>query len=224
MKFLAIDTATEACSAALYLDGVITERYEVAPREHARLILPMAEALLTAAGLRSGDLDAIAFGCGPGAFTGVRIAAGVVQGIAFAANLPVVPVSDLAAVAMAAWRQHQSDLTLVCIDARMQEVYWAVYEARPEQQTVVLRGVERLGAPEDVASAEPVFGAGSGWSAYPALSERLASRLAGTDAALLPRAADIARLAAGRVRRGDTVSAERALPVYLRDEVAWKKT
>ncbi len=224
MKFLALDTATEACSAALYFDGVITERYEVAPREHARLILPMAEALLSDAGLTPGELDAIAFGCGPGAFTGVRIAASVVQGIAFAANLPVVAVSDMAAVALAAAREHNTARTLVCFDARMREVYWSLYETQTASSSVLLQGPERLGAPDDVSASGAVFGAGSGWSAYPVLQEHFESQLVGLDATLLPHAADIARLAAPRVERGDTVPAEQALPVYLRDEVAWKKT
>lgn len=223
MKFLALDTATEACSAALFVDGMITEQFKVAPREHANLILPMTESLLTAAGLKPADLDAIAFGCGPGAFTGVRIAAGVVQGIAFAASLPVVPVSNLAAVALAASRETDAEHLLICFDARMREVYWGQYATATKTSSVILLDQERLSSPDDVMVNETVYGAGSGWSAYPVLQERLASKLVGINATLLPHAADIARLAAPRIEQGDTVPAEQALPVYLRDEVAWKK-
>ncbi|MDH3645321.1 MAG: tRNA (adenosine(37)-N6)-threonylcarbamoyltransferase complex dimerization subunit type 1 TsaB [Gammaproteobacteria bacterium] len=224
MRFLAIDTATEACSVALYLDGAITEHFEIAPREHASLVLPMADRLLSAAGLTAAELDAIAFGRGPGAFTGVRIAAGVVQGIAYAADLPVVAVSDLAAVALAAARSHGAKRILVCFDARMREVYWGIYESCDAKNTVILQDVERLSAPEQVQTAGNIYAAGSGWSVYPQLTQRFATQLVGTDPELLPHAADIARLAAPQIEAGNTVPAELALPVYLRDEVAWKKT
>ena len=223
MRFLALDTATEACSVALYVDGIITEKFEIAPREHANLVLPMTEALMNEAGLAPKDLDAIAFGCGPGAFTGVRIAAGVVQGIAFAANLPVVAVSDLAAVALAVCHKHHADRTLVCLDARMREVYWGVYDSRADRQSVELNGTERLSAPAKVETAGKFFAAGPGWSAYPVLAQRFESQIIGIDTGQLPHAADIARLAAPRIEQGDTAPAEKALPVYLRNEVAWKK-
>ena len=125
MKLLAIDTATEACSAALYIDGNILEKYEVAPRQHAELILPMIDALLAEAELELASLDGLAFGRGPGAFTGVRIATGIVQGLAFASDLPVVPVSTLAAMAQGA--ANQSNTILSAIDARMGEIYWAIF-------------------------------------------------------------------------------------------------
>jgi len=99
MKLLAVETSTEACSAALYIDGIVNERFELTPKEHTRLILPMIDSLMSDAGLKPQQLDALAFGCGPGSFTGVRIATGVIQGIAFGADLPVVPVSTLAAIA-----------------------------------------------------------------------------------------------------------------------------
>ena len=100
MKVLAVETSTDACSAALFIDGIVTERFELTPKEHTRLILPMIDNLMSEAGLRPQQLDALAFSCGPGSFTGVRIATGVIQGIALGADLPVVPVSTLAAIAL----------------------------------------------------------------------------------------------------------------------------
>ncbi|MGB1311163.1 MAG: tRNA (adenosine(37)-N6)-threonylcarbamoyltransferase complex dimerization subunit type 1 TsaB, partial [Leucothrix sp.] len=133
MKILAIETATEACSAALYHDGGIISRYELAPRKHTQLILPMMDSLLAEAGLSKQALDAIAFGRGPGAFTGLRIAVGVTQGLALALDRPVIPISSLAAMA-----QQVLDATvdlasamldyIPAIDARMGEVYWARYK------------------------------------------------------------------------------------------------
>ena len=123
MKILALDTSTEACSAALLIDTEIHQRYEVAPREHGALILPMIETLLSEAGCAPTQLDALAFGRGPGAFVGVRIATGVAQGIAFAADLPVIPVSSLAAMAQSV--EHGNVYS--AIDARMNEVYWGAY-------------------------------------------------------------------------------------------------
>ena len=125
MKLLALDTATEACSAALYIDGEIKQEYQLAPREHTRLILAMVESLLVEAGITIKQLDALAFGRGPGSFTGVRIATGAVQGMAYGADLPVVPVSTLASIAQSVHDEHQAESVLTAIDARMQAVYWA---------------------------------------------------------------------------------------------------
>ena len=125
-RVLAIETASAACSAALYIDGQVEERYALAPRQHAALILPMVESLLASAELTVSGLDALAFGQGPGAFTGVRIAASAAQGIAFAADLPVVPVSTLAAQACGAMRDTNGAHAMVALDARMDEVYWGV--------------------------------------------------------------------------------------------------
>lgn len=222
MKILALDTATEACSAALYVAGEVSEQFEIAPREHGELILPMIEQLLASAGLDPGQLDAIAFGRGPGAFTGVRIAAGVTQGIAFAAGLPVIAISDLAAVALVAIERHDVQRVLVCMDARMGEVYWAQYSTARDE--LHLCGTERLGPPASVQVDDGAFGAGSGWAAYPELSQRLAFGVSEFDAQLLPRASAVARLAVPVLRRGEVLRPEQAVPVYLRDEVAWKKS
>ncbi len=220
VKLLALDTATEACSAALLVDGAVLERYELAPRRHAALILPMIEAVLAEAGLRATQLDAVAFGRGPGAFTGVRVAVGIAQGIAFAADLPVVPVSTLAALALGAARETGHTRIAAALDARMGEIYWGTYAVASE--TVDALGEECVRAPPAV-SAPPGdwFGVGSGWSVYSAiLCQRLA--VGGWLDERYPRAGDVARLAADPRRRGEWVSAERARPVYLRNDVAGK--
>ena len=150
MKLLAVETATEACSAALYVDGIVTERFALTPKEHTRLILPMIDGLLADAGLLPQQLDALAFGCGPGSFTGVRIATGVIQGVALGADLSVVPVSTLAAIAQDFFDNNgdvvcpllpagegrekggqesanQDNVAYVAMDARMGEIFWGVY-------------------------------------------------------------------------------------------------
>lgn len=222
MKLLAIDTATEACSAAIWSDGAVLARYEVIGRGHAERMLPMVDELLAEAGLALGALDAIAFGRGPGAFTGVRIAVGLAQGLAFGAGLPLVPVSNLAALARLALDRHATEaVALVCLDARMNEVYWA--EARGRADGGIHLVAERLGPPASVAVTggvdAPVVAAGHGWSAHPALRERCAG-LAACWPELLPRAHEIATLAAIEAAAGRTVSPEEAAPVYLRDDVA----
>lgn len=224
MKILALETATEACSAALYLNGTITEQFQLAPREHNRLILPMIEILLQEAGLELKDLDGLAFGRGPGSFTGVRIATGVVQGLAFGADLPVAPVSSLAAMAQEALAETGEDYALPCIDARMGEVYWGVYRRDAE-------GLAELLGEEAVADASAVLfpeeaaghGIGSGWGSYDTeLTARLGSRVTGVLPDRFPRARWIARLGAQILAQGGGVAAEAAQPVYLRDRVAKK--
>jgi tRNA threonylcarbamoyladenosine biosynthesis protein TsaB len=224
MKILALDTATEACSAALLLGDTLLARYEEPKRGHAELILPMVDALLTEAGLSLRELDCLAVGRGPGAFTGVRIAVSVAQGLAFGAQLPIVPISDLAALAQLAADRHGSRHVLACIDARIGEVYWGAFEVQPDG---LVRGVadEQVSAPAAVSvSLGPQwFGAGSGWAAYPQIATGLAQAgvtLLGGDGTLLPRAQEIARLATREFKAGQAVSPEQALPVYLRDQVA----
>lgn len=219
MKLLAIDTATEACSAALLCDQDLSEEFEIAPRRHAELILPMVDRLLARAGLQLAGLDALAFGRGPGAFTGVRIAAGVAQGLAFAANLPVVPVSTLAA--LAAGHDGNATRLLCAIDARMGEVYWCPFAVDTAGKTVPT-GSERVSAPGDIAvpGSGPCYGLGSGWERYPEiLRECLGVAYAGHDSDRYPRARDIALLARTEYAAGRAVPAEQAVPVYLRDRV-----
>jgi len=224
MKILAIETATEACSAALLLDDVVLDRYELAPQQHNRLILPMIESLLAEAEIKIAQVDALAFGRGPGSFTGVRIAAGVAQGISFAADLPVVPVSTLAALAQDALTEFEEAVAFSCIDARMGEVYWGVY-GRGEAGLAELLGEESVLPADRVSfpdSAEGV-GIGSGWKTYGSV---LDGRLGGNVKRIMPdrfpRATMVARLGADAFDRGGFVAPEQALPVYLRDNVAKK--
>ena len=218
---LALDTATEACSVALLHEGKITSHYEVIPRLHAQKLLPMIQALLADAGVALSALDAIAFGRGPGAFTGVRIAIGVVQGLAFALERPVLPVSNLAVLAQRALREHGATRVAAAIDARMDEVYWGCYqEVKGEMQ---LQGSEAVLPPGQVAlpdaNGDSWFGAGTGWG----YAERLAVKVAAQDQAMLPHALDLLTLAGFAWARGESVPAEQAQPVYLRDKVATPK-
>ncbi len=230
MKILAIDTSTEACSAALFIDGDIAERYQIAPREHSKLILPMMEELLADAGLVLKQLDTLAFGRGPGSFTGVRIAASVIQGVAFGADLPVVPISSLAALAQGIYREHKTEHVLTAFDARMQEVYWGTYKLGSED-LMELQGEEQVILPQSVpvpasgSGEEKVWtGGGSGWETYhDVMSERLQEQLKGWKGDVFPHAQDILPLAVVGFRSGLAVAAEMAIPVYLRDQVAWKK-
>jgi len=221
-RLLAIETATHACSAALAIDGVIEERYALAPRQHAVLILPMIESLLLEADISVAQLDAIAFGRGPGAFTGLRIAASLVQGIAFAADRPVIPVSTLAALALGGMRESGLPRALAALDARKQEVYWGVYEQDSDGLPQLL-GRERVCAPEGLSNpgAGAWCGVGSGWDSYAqALMASTGECVVRLLPDLEPRAADVARIALPACSSRDWVSPEQAQPVYLRDDVA----
>ena len=219
---LALDTATEACSVALLHDGKVSSHYEVIPRLHAQKLLPMIQQLLADAGTTLAAVDAIAFGRGPGAFTGVRIAIGVVQGLAFALDRPVLPVSNLALLAQRALREHGAQQVAAAIDARMDEVYWGCYQAQAGEMRLV--GSEAVQAPE--AAALPYgaggdwYGAGTGWG----YAERIPVATAGQDAGMLPHALDLLRLAEFAWQRGEAVPADLAQPVYLRDKVATPKS
>ncbi len=225
MKLLALETATEACSAALLIDGEVREHYQIAPRGHGQLILNMVDQLLADAQLEVGQLDGIAFGRGPGAFTGVRIATSVVQGIAFGADLPVVPVSSLAALAQGVYRQQRHEAVLAAFDARMDELYWGAFEL--QAGVMVACAAECVCPPQSVAVpllSRQWVGAGNGWPAY---AEQL--RAACGDVAVcgdhrFPHAQDVAALAQPLLEQGKVVMAEQALPIYLRDNVAKKKT
>jgi tRNA threonylcarbamoyladenosine biosynthesis protein TsaB len=222
MKILALDTAANACSVALQAGEDIIERIETQPRRHAAALLPMAEECLAEAGLGLRELDAVAFGRGPGSFTGLRIAASVAQGIAFGAGLPVAPVSNLAAAAVAAWRKHGWRQVLAAFDARMEELYAAAYRI-DDAGLPELCGAEQLVAPGALsppAGAGAWFGAGSGFAAWDELAARLG--LAGCDPLLEPVARDLLGPAAAMVAAGQAVSPAEALPVYLREQVAWQ--
>jgi len=223
MKILALDTATEACSAALYLDGDIHEQFQLAPREHTRLILGMCDNLLADACINLTQLDGIAFGRGPGSFTGVRIATAAAQGLAFGAELPLLPVSTLASMAQICFEVHGASQVISAIDARMGGVYWGCYAMADGRMQLL--GEEQVSAPDAVqlTNTQAWYGAGSGWGAY---RDELESRLpvSGIDASLFPRAASIAELASHDLAAGGGLDPEDAQPVYLRNKVAEKTT
>ncbi len=220
MNLLALETATDCCSVALLTPtGVLLEDHRLAPRQHAALILPMIEGLLAQAGIGRQALDVIAFGRGPGAFTGLRIAAGVAQGLALGLDLPVVPVSTLATLAQASGAER----VLATLDARLGEVYFGYY-TRGEDDLMVTDAADGLAPPEAVAlptdAAWRGVGVGPGWGAYTdVLHARLGAHITAVEADIHPRAGGLARLAAAAYGRGEAVSAELALPVYLRDRV-----
>jgi len=218
---LAIDTATEACSAALLIGDSLIERSEIAPRRHAELILPMIESLLAEAGLSRRQLDGIAVGRGPGAFTGVRLAISVAQGLALGLDVPVVPVSSLAALAQEAAVDEQTPI-LAVIDARMGEIYAGTFR-RAAGGLVEAIGSESVGpaAKLVVPAAADWAVVGSAWAVYrDALRERLPREPLWSDGTRLPQARSIARLAAPQFAAGKALAPELALPVYLRDKVA----
>ncbi len=222
MKLLAIETAAEACSAALLIDGEILLRYKVQPRKQSELILPMLDELLQESGLKTSRLDAVAFGCGPGSFTGVRIAAGVAQGVAFAAGLPVVCVSTLAALAQGLFRNSGHSRVLPAFDARMQEVYWGCYQL---QESGLMEAIfpDEIAPPEKVTPpiGDAWHGVGSGWQTYgDTLASVVGAELKSVTPDLLCSAQDVALLGAAGFRLGNAVAAEDALPQYLRDDVA----
>ncbi len=222
MRLLALDTATERCSVALRVDGQTIERSIELPRGHADLVLPMVEEVLKEGGLQLRDLDGIAYGRGPGAFTGVRIAVGVAQGLAFGAELPTVGISNLAAVAQQVARA--GDRILVCMDARMDQVYWSVFARESSAELVSSLAPERVDAPDAVPDGNYTVLAGTGFTAYSQLVSRLTRPDRTIAATALPRASEIALLAEAEFRAGRARPAAEAEPVYVRDQVAHVKS
>ena len=222
MNLLAIETASETCSVALSVDGEVLERYEHAPRQHAELLLPWIGQLLSEAGLGFAALDAIAFSRGPGSFTSLRIGIGVVQGLAWASDRPVIPVSSLAATAHTAVREGV-DAALVALDARMNEVFTGVFEVN-DTGIMVPVNAEQVCAPEDVHAPDisNVCGIGNGFDRYTALTE-LSGRLSGIRTDIWPKASSVLQLAQAWLKNNEPLSAELAQPVYLRDDVAKKE-
>lgn len=231
MKILAIETAESACSAALWCDADILSRFEIAPRQHSELLLPMMNALLEEADIPLSQLDGLAFSAGPGSFTGLRIAAGVIQGVALGTGLDVMPVSTLQALAQRACREHDARQVLVALDARMGEVYWGGYRKKTGTvpEVVIQDSVTRPDqVPGDISG--DWMGVASGWGLY---SDQLKARLhqdRGMDIQVtqtLPdlqcHALDVATIAAATWHKGQAVPAEKALPSYLRNEVAKKR-
>lgn len=225
-RILALDTATEACSVALWNDGEITALFENCPREHTQRILPLIQQILAQSGLALSRLDALAYGCGPGSFTGVRIGIGIAQGLALGADLPMISVSTLKTLAQGAYRTTQASRVLTAIDARMGEVYWGEYLRQNDgdwQENVA----QAVLSPQQVALRAPMLSgewayAGTGWQTYPQLLDSDVVMLA-DGGTLLPQAEDMLPLALYDWQAQRTVAVESSQPVYLRNEVTWKK-
>jgi tRNA threonylcarbamoyladenosine biosynthesis protein TsaB len=219
MNLLAIEAATERLSLAVSAGGTVHERTLDAGQRQGELVLAEVDALLARAALRVADLHGIAYGAGPGSFTGLRIACGVAQGLAAARALPVVGVGTLAALAETA----RAERVVACLDARMGEVYHAAYEKRQGAlHEVIPPGLYRPDA-VPLPEGEGWTGCGPGFAAYRApLALRHGTRLAAVDPAIFPSAAAVVRLAAPRFAAGEGVAAAAAVPVYLRDRVALK--
>lgn len=225
-KILAVDTATENCSVALMVGNDVISRCEYAPREHTTKILPMVDTVLAEGGLKLNQLDALAFGRGPGSFTGVRIGIGIAQGLAFGADLPMLGVSTLAAMAQGSYRLHQSEQVLAAIDARMGEIYWGQYQRQADGDWLVVDNelvIRPEGLVEQFSADNGIWlTAGTGWESYAEPLAQLKVQMEkGT--VLYPDSQDMVHLAKFALARGEAVDAEHASPVYLRDTVTWKK-
>ncbi len=219
---LAFDTSTEACSCAVLQGGRLEERFELIPRQHNQLLLPMIHGMLSDFGLGFADLDAVAFGKGPGSFTGLRIAAGVAQGIAFAADLPVIGVSTLAALAAEAAAAVPSALVFSCLDARIDEIYSGWYQVSDGMP--VLLSAEQLCRPEllaaDVPGGEgPVLAAGNGLQFLSRMPPQIQNSFENSYPLLLPRSRYIAKIASQMWQRNEIMAPDNIEPVYLRDKV-----
>ena len=217
MKLLALDTSSEHCSAALMVDGEMDSRDTPSGQNHSSLLLRMIDELLRAHAVRLGDLDAIAYGEGPGSFTGLRITCGVVQGLAFGSGVPVVGVGTLLAMAEGSGAER----VVCCVDARIQEIYHAAYVRLADRWEAVCEPSLCAPAAAPALAGDGWTGCGSGFAAYPdALRARYGAQLASVEPARYPHARDIVALAVPRVQRGEVSSAEDAAPVYLRNKVA----
>lgn len=224
MRLLALDTSSIACSVAVQVGSKISERYEEQPREHTRLLLPMIASVLEEQGVKLADLDAIVLGNGPGSFIGMRIAASVAQGLAFASGLKIVPVSSLAVVACQVMQEHKATEVIVTQDAHMGEVYVGRFRPDAENLPVAavaeyLHGQSRL---PDLADDPRIrrLGAGSGWQRYPNLLDANRQVLDEIVAASYPSARHLLALGAAGLKRGDAIDPDQVMPAYLREKVA----
>lgn len=217
MKLLAFEAATRRISVALWCDGAFSEKAADVPNGGSEWLLPWANELLAEAGLSLKQLDGLAFGAGPGGFTGLRLACGVTQGLAFGLDIPVAPVCTLAALALAAG----DGRILACLDARMNEAYVAAYEVSGETVAEIMAPKVGAGETAPLPEGGDWHGVGDGFAAYgAALRQRMGAQLIAEDASLMPTATAVARLAAPVLLRGEGVSAAQALPLYVRDKVA----
>ncbi|MEB6337916.1 tRNA (adenosine(37)-N6)-threonylcarbamoyltransferase complex dimerization subunit type 1 TsaB [Serratia rhizosphaerae] len=225
-RILAIDTATEACSVALWNQGETHALFELCPREHTQRILPLVQQVLAESGVTLAELDALAFGRGPGSFTGVRIGIGIAQGLALGADLPMLGVSTLQTMAQGAWRMTGAQRVLAAIDARMGEVYWGQFERQSDGQWLESEGEAVLSPEQALARAQGLQGdwaqVGTGWQTYPELVAGAPITLHDGQI-LLPRAEDMLPLALHAWQQGLACPVEQAEPTYLRNEVTWKK-
>ena len=224
MNIIALDTCTELCSVALLYQGELYQQNQMTQRGHSDMVLSMMTALFEEAGATVVDVDILAFGRGPGSFTGVRVGVGVAQGIAYARNIPVVAISTLAAVAQTAVDALNTDHIAVAMDARMGEIYCASYQR--ENDLVSLVDEERVCPAEQFNpySEDKWLGVGTAWREYEEpLRANFTLRQGDFFANYYPHAASIIKLAKREVEAGRTVSADKALPVYLRNNVAKKK-
>jgi tRNA threonylcarbamoyladenosine biosynthesis protein TsaB len=215
LKILAFDTSTELCSAALYLDGIWLMREEMAGNRHSELLLPMVESLLAESGIGLRDLDGLAYGKGPGSFTGLRIGCGVAQGLALGADIPVTGVISLEAMAYSTGAEY----VLACIDARMHEIYAAAYRRESNSMVEVMSPAVLKPANLSVPSEGALIGCGTGFAAYPDL---LSGRLSEVRPDVLPHARDVAQLALPIFTAGLGAAPDTAEPFYVRDKVALK--
>lgn len=222
MKILAIDASTEACSAALYTDGELIERYLLAPRKHIELLKPMVEEVMTEAEVDVGDLTGLAFGAGPGSFAGLRVACAFVQGMGVALDIPVVPVSTLMAMAQQVLDNHPDRTVLVMLDAKMKEVYWGVYRLEDRQVISVLPDqVTKLSDIPNfsgIVGLANIIGAGNGWDVADTWVEALKPEF--IEKNVYPRAGEIALLSVDDFENGMGLDAEQISPIYLRDNIA----
>jgi tRNA threonylcarbamoyladenosine biosynthesis protein TsaB len=225
-RIVAIETATDACSVAVYMDGQIRESYAIAPRQHSQLIFTMLEELLPGGNLADLGIQAIAYGCGPGSFTGLRIAASVVQGLTYSCNLPAIALSTLTVLAQSAWRcgvAGAGDTVLCTIDARINEVYSAIYAY--EDNLAVLREGPWACAPADLSPSESgsLCAVGSGCHFLDDFPFGLRARITSYTPDLLPAARDMIPLALTKFGCVELQTPRQVQPVYVRDEISWKK-
>lgn len=219
---LAIESSGDVCSVAVYFNGSIVQDLTQQPRKHSEFILPAIDGLLSALGIGLGDLDAIVFACGPGSFTGIRIAAAITQGLALSHNVPVISVSSLAALAQTAHRKLGLAQVASCVDARINEVYWGVY--KEESQLMVLQGAEVVCRPEDIpldtGNIDVAIGSGGLYKSQ--VMDRCPS-ITSWGSLENSEARDVITLGVAQFEKQNFVSVEQAVPVYLRDKVTWKK-
>jgi len=223
LHILALDTCTETCSVALTINGDVYARIEDAPREHSQRLLPMVDAVLAEAKVTLADIDLIAYGRGPGSFTGIRICTSMTQGLALGLDLPVIGISTLTAMAQMAIELGASQV-LCCIDARMKQVYWGQYIA--QDGMAVLVGKEHVTSPERVEltldSQQAIAACGTGFEVYPQLLS-LTAMMSVYGTVKYPDAKAMLRLAQQGYQLGQHTSVDELAPVYLRDTVTWKK-